>query len=91
MTSREDCAGSAPSCLHGYEPPSPNGRAALIAKLERAATDAGFRARSCCATVGNAPLIRTRRLSMKDGSKKFGFGMVLGLAVGMLLYRLVFG
>lgn len=32
-----------------------------------------------------------RRSSVKDGSKKFSIGMVLGLAVGLLLYRVVFG
>jgi hypothetical protein len=28
---------------------------------------------------------------METGNKKFSLGMVLGLAVGMLLYRLIFG
>jgi hypothetical protein len=28
---------------------------------------------------------------MKDGDKKFGIGMALGIAVGTLLYRLLFG
>jgi hypothetical protein len=28
---------------------------------------------------------------VKDGSQKFGVGMALGLAVGMVLYRLLFG
>lgn len=32
--------------------------------------------------------ITDRRLRMAQDNKKFGLGMVLGLAVGMLLYRL---
>jgi hypothetical protein len=27
----------------------------------------------------------------KQGNKKFGFGMALGVAVGMILYRMVLG
>jgi hypothetical protein len=27
----------------------------------------------------------------KQGNKKFGFGMALGLVVGMILYRIVLG
>ena len=27
----------------------------------------------------------------QDGSKKMGMGMVIGIAVGMILYRLIFG
>jgi hypothetical protein len=27
----------------------------------------------------------------KQGNKKFGFGMALGVAVGMILYRVVLG
>lgn len=43
-------------------------------------------------TIPRTPsLFGTRRPSMKDGSKKFSVGMVLGLAVGMLLYRLLLG
>jgi uncharacterized membrane-anchored protein YhcB (DUF1043 family) len=28
---------------------------------------------------------------MNQGNKKFSIGLVLGLAVGMILYRLIFG
>ena len=28
---------------------------------------------------------------MNQENKKFGFGMALGLAAGMILYRLIFG
>jgi hypothetical protein len=31
------------------------------------------------------------RAGMSQGNTRFGVGMVLGLAVGMLLYRLIFG
>jgi hypothetical protein len=30
-------------------------------------------------------------MTVANGNQKFGIGMALGLAVGMLLYRLVFG
>jgi hypothetical protein len=32
-----------------------------------------------------------RRADVNQGNKRFGLGMVLGLAVGMILYRLIFG
>ena len=32
-----------------------------------------------------------RRPEMAQDNRKLGFGMVVGLAVGMLLYRLLFG
>jgi hypothetical protein len=41
--------------------------------------------------IGWNPRAFTQEADMDQGNKKLGVGMVLGLAVGMILYRLLFG